>query len=64
MLVRQSEGHRLEEQQTVIAASAVTRAHRNAKSGARVPLVETVTKKVRAILDKVAELAAPNEHDQ
>jgi hypothetical protein len=64
MLARQAGGHRLEEQQTEIAANAVSRAHSNVKRGARVATVETVAKKVKAILDKTAELADSNENDR
>jgi hypothetical protein len=64
MLARQSQSLRLEEQQTEIAANAVSRAQRNAKQGAQLPLVETVAKKIRVILDKASELSDRDRHDQ
>jgi hypothetical protein len=58
LLARQGQGVNLEEEQSHIAANALARAEKLSKRGASLPKVETVTKKIRQILDGRDELSA------
>jgi hypothetical protein len=64
LLARQGRGLSLEEEQSRIAASAVARAEKLSKKGAPLPKVETVTRKVRLILDKKNELSAVDSSNE
>jgi hypothetical protein len=56
LLARQAKGLNLEEQQSMIAAKAVSSAERVLKKGVLLPKVETVAKKIRHILDRMNDL--------
>jgi hypothetical protein len=58
LLARQERGLSLEGEQSRIAANAVARAEKLSKKRASVPKIETVTKKIRLILDRKDELSA------
>jgi hypothetical protein len=64
LLARQGRGLSLEEEQSRVAANAVARAEKLTKRGALIPKVETVTKKIRLILDKKDELSAVDSSNE
>jgi hypothetical protein len=60
LLARRVQGLQSDDEQSRIAAEAISRAEKQ-KKGARMPQVETVVRKIRIVLDRAKELSDSSE---